>query len=57
MKLHCPVCGTLLKDFIVITCDSMSTWYDTYCETCNKIVSVEDRRAYEQEGITEIILR
>lgn len=56
MKLHYPICGTLLKNFVIAYEDPVSTGYEAHCDECNKPVSVEDRTAHEQEGTVKIIL-
>lgn len=54
-KLHCPICGILLINYVITYIDSISTGYEVTCQGCGKSVSIENRLTYELEGIEEFV--
>lgn len=58
MTLHCPLCGGRLKHLRRNFYEKHTQVSDdTYkCSKCNKLVDVEDRTCFEQEGEICVLL-
>lgn len=57
MDVFCPWCGGVVKCIENGGVPGISVYYNGECKECDKPVLVEDRAAYEQEGVVEIIFK
>lgn len=57
MEVFCPGCGQTVKCHKKGGVPGISTYYDGDCDECEEPILVEDRRTFEQDGVTEIIFK
>jgi len=57
MEVFCPGCGQAVKCEKSGEVSGISAFFDGNCDECEKLILVEDRASFEQDGTIEVIFK